>query len=121
MGSLVTSIKTTEKNETFTKLNQITEQDDFISKLIKNHKIVIFSTTSCYYCKLAKKELDKLNLSYHAIELDVDSNCPNEDCTSLTRNLTMMTRMMTVPQIFISGKLIGGFTDLDKLIKEKKI
>ena len=82
---------------------------------------MIFSKTSCGYCKLAKQELDKLSLEYHTIELDVNSNCPNEDCTSLSRNLVLWTRMKTVPQIFINGKLIGGFTDLDKLIKEKRI
>jgi glutaredoxin len=70
---------------------------------------------------MAKKELDKLSLSYHTIELDVSNNCPKEDCHSLAKTLMLQTRMRTVPQIFIKGRLIGGFTDLDKLIKEDKL
>ena len=96
----------------------ITYFNEFISKEIHSNDIVIFSQTNCSYCKRAKAALANMNQAYHAIELDINSQCsPREDCKSLTRSLLLLTRMKTVPQIFIKGKLIGGFTELDNLIK----
>ncbi len=68
---------------------------------------------------MAKQELEKMDLSYHSIELDIQSNCPNEDCSSLSKTLVLQTKIRTVPQIFIKGKFIGGYTDLKKLINDK--
>jgi glutaredoxin 3 len=96
----------------------LTYFNEFISKEIHSNDIVIFSQTNCSYCKRAKTALANMNQAYHAIELDINSQCsPREDCKSLTRTLILLTHMKTVPQIFIKGKLIGGFTELDNLIK----
>ena len=94
--------------------------DNYLNETLKSHDIVIFSKTTCPYCDRAKEALSKLNLNYHSIELDVSKNCPKEDCSNLASSLMLMTRIRTVPQIFVNGKLIGGFTDLDALIKSNK-
>ena len=100
---------------------RVSSYGSYIDELTRTHKIVVFSKTTCYYCTKAKESLDNLNMKYHKIELDVQEQCPNQDCTALTRALMLQTRMKTVPQIFINGKLIGGFTDLDALIKNNKL
>jgi glutaredoxin 3 len=87
--------------------------DQFIKRLVTEHPVVVFSKTSCGYCTRAKAILDERQLKYHSIELDVNSNCPNDNCTQLIKSLMLQTRMRTVPQIFINGKLIGGCSDLE--------
>ena len=42
----------------------------YAEELIKTHKIVIFSTTTCPYCKKAKKLLTSLNEAFFSLELD---------------------------------------------------
>lgn len=93
---------------------------DFLQNLIAENKIVVFSKTSCTFCTKAKSLLDELKLSYKAIELDVDKQCPNENCQKLVQTLIVQTRMRTVPQIFLNGKCIGGFNELEELSKGGK-
>ena len=122
MGGLLSSKQTSFQNDTPAKNieTKFTHFDEFIKKEINSHDIVIFSQTNCSYCKLAKSVLDNKRQAYHAIELDVNSQCPQEDCKSLTRSLMLLTHMKTVPQIFVQGKLIGGFSELDTLIKTNR-
>lgn len=94
--------------------------EDFLKSTIAENKIVMFSKTSCFYCTRAKQLLDDLKLDYKTIELDINKNCPNENCHKLSTVLVMQTRMRTLPQIFIRGKYIGGFEDLEALSKDKK-
>jgi glutaredoxin len=95
--------------------------DEFIKSTIDKHKIVIFSKVNCGFCTKAKHALNELKLSYHSIELDKNEQCPNENCANLSQRLILQTRIRTVPQIFVNGKFIGGFTDLDNLIKRDEL
>lgn len=36
--------------------------------------MVIFSKTTCFYCRMAKKLFEGLNVDYTAVELDVNKN-----------------------------------------------
>lgn len=94
--------------------------DEHLQNLISKNKILIFSKTNCIYCSKAKSILDQFKLDYKAIELDVKQNCPNENCDQLVKSLIWQTRIRTVPQIFINGKFIGGFNDLEKLSRDKE-
>lgn len=42
----------------------------YVEELIKAHRIIIFSTTTCPYCKKAKKLLESLNETYFSVDLD---------------------------------------------------
>jgi glutaredoxin 3 len=106
MGSIATKPETCPSA-------QPTLHSQYLQEQIELNKITIFSQSSCYYCLKAKELFDKLDLPYKTIELDVNSNCPENNCTELTKELIKTTRMRTVPQIFINGKLIGGY---DKLV-----
>ncbi len=119
MGSLLSS-QQSEINKPNNKTDPSSHFNEFIQKEIASHEIVIFSKTNCSYCKQAKSVLDNMSHAYRAIELDVNSQCPLEDCKTLTRYLILLTHMRTVPQIFVKGKLIGGFSEMDRLIKTKE-
>lgn len=111
MGSLFSS-KQKDKNDVLTGV-------DFIQDKIKSNDIFIFSKSTCIYCDKAKELLNNRKLEYKYLELDNNENCPDKDCLKLKNELIKLTRQKTVPQIFINGSFIGGFTDLDKLLSNE--
>lgn len=90
----------------------------YLQEKIESNKVVIFSQTTCGYCHLAKELFDEMKIKYTTIELNDESNCPKSDCMSLRRVLMAQTGMRTVPQIFINGKIVGGYTDVHDLAQK---
>ena len=77
-------------------------------------KIEIYTTTHCPYCMRAKALLDRRGFCYTEICVDQDSKKRNE-------MLERSDGKRTVPQIFINGQRIGGFSELWKLEQNKKL
>ncbi len=85
-------------------------------------KVVIFSKEYCPYCVRAKALFDDLKVPYDEIDLT--------DKMDSLDDLKRKTGHMTVPQIFVGDKFVGGYSDLKqiadsgeltKLLKDKKI
>ncbi|MBI4235190.1 glutaredoxin [Candidatus Peregrinibacteria bacterium] len=76
-------------------------------------KITIWTKDYCPYCKRAKALLDSLNYKY--VEMDI-TNTPEK-----IEELKKLSNALTVPQIFVDGKFIGGCTDIEKLHEEGKL
>jgi glutaredoxin 3 len=70
--------------------------------------IEVYSSATCPYCVLAKQLLERKNLSFEEIRVDL---CPEKKEEMLSR----ANGQRTVPQIFINGQHIGGYTDLAAL------
>lgn len=70
-------------------------------------EVKIYSKTYCPYCDRAKALLQSKGVAYEEINLE---GKPDE-----MQALVKQTGLRTVPQIFINGKLVGGFTDLATL------
>ena len=70
-------------------------------------KIVIYTKNYCPYCDRAKNLFKAKKATYEEINV--------EDKPDFYDELKKKTGMMTVPQIFIGDKLIGGYTDLAAL------
>lgn len=120
MGSgLFTASATTAPSEKLAELEKPNKDlyESFIEDLLGSHKVVVFSKTNCGYCTRAKNLMKDLDLKYHSIELDINQQCPQENCNKLASTLVLQTRMRTVPQIFINGKLVGGYTEFERLSK----
>ena len=66
--------------------------------------IKIYSTSWWPSCTTAKKLLDGKGLSYEEINIEEEGMSRND--------LHDLTGAMTVPQIVINGKSIGGFNNL---------
>jgi glutaredoxin 3 len=64
----------------------------------------------CGYCKAAKQVLEQLGLTYREIEVEGQPE-------ALEEMLSRSEGRTTVPQIFINGQGIGGYTDLAKLVR----
>jgi glutaredoxin 3 len=82
--------------------------------------VVVYRTDYCGYCHMAKRLLNQKGHSFR--EIDASNNAP------MRRWLMQTTRQRTVPQIFINGHPIGGYTELaaldragrlDKLLAEE--
>jgi glutaredoxin 3 len=71
-------------------------------------RVKIYSTGTCPLCKQAKSLLQKWNIPFDEVRVDVDK--------SKLREFAEVTHgARTVPQIAIDGKCIGGFTELTEL------
>lgn len=67
-------------------------------------EILIYTSTICPYCIMAKRLLDQKSVDYK--ELNVDSK------PGLRQEMMQRTQRRTVPQIYIGDRHIGGFDDL---------
>ena len=65
------------------------------------HKIKIYTTPSCVYCKMAKVYFTEHNVQYE--ELNVAND------TRLQQEMIQKSGQMGVPVIDIDGKIIIGF------------
>ena len=70
-------------------------------------RIELYTTSYCGYCHRALALLQRKGLSYENHDVTGDS--------ATRRWLIEVTGRRTVPQIFIDGRPIGGYTDLDDL------
>ena len=69
--------------------------------------VKIYSTSWCPSCVFAKRLLEDENIDFEEINIE-ELGMSREDLCNLTGG-------MTVPQIVINNKSIGGFEDLLKL------
>ena len=78
-----------------------------------DRKIIVYSTSWCQPCKLAKKLLQERGLAYQ--EIDIEERGWSRD------DLYGTTGGRTVPQIIINDDTIGGYDDLIRLDQEGKL
>ena len=74
----------------------------------KEAEVVIYTTRICGYCVAAKRLLEREGFSYEEVDVSGDSE--------KRAWLVEVTGRRTVPQVFITGDPIGGYTELRALI-----
>lgn len=76
-------------------------------------EVLIYTKNYCGYCSAAKRLLDNKGAAYDEIDVTTDRAKWSE----------MVDRSggMTVPQIFISGQSIGGYSELAALDRSGKL
>jgi len=72
-----------------------------------NMDIEIYTTKTCAYCVRAKSLLKNIGLDFTETDLSTDTDKAIE--------IAERSGQKTVPQIFIDGRSIGGFTELTEL------
>ena len=93
--------------------------NDYYEMINDSYDIVIYTKSDCIYCNKAKHLLNSYNMEYEEVSLD-DVNVKNEFFVFLYRNLGNKDKIpTTVPQIYINGSRIGGYTELSKQINPK--
>lgn len=76
--------------------------------------VKIFTTTYCGFCVRAKDLLTKKGVAYE--EVDV-----TEDDAQRAKLVELSGGQRTVPQIFIGGQHVGGYSDLALLDSEGRL
>lgn len=69
--------------------------------------MVMFSKSYCPFCGEAKNLFRKMSINYSVYELDLI-----KDGQQYQDALAELTGQTTVPNIFIGGQHIGGYSDL---------
>lgn len=88
----------------------------YVQEVVSRNCVVIFSKTTCPYCKMAKNVFNDIGANYKAIELD-----EHNDGRRLQEALAQMTGARTVPRVFINGNCIGGGSDTRQLHQQGKL
>ena len=91
----------------------------FLQKVLQDvykHPVLIYSKTYCPYCVNAKKVLKEMQVEPSIIELDTV-----KEGKEIEEALNQITKQETVPNIFILGNHIGGYSDLKQGLKEGKV
>lgn len=76
-------------------------------------QVIMYSTISCPYCSRAKDLLNKKQINFTDIRVDLHPE--------LREEMIIKSGRHTVPQIFINGQAIGGCDDLYALENEGKL
>jgi len=76
-------------------------------------KVTVYTKRSCPYCVRAKALLSKKGVSYE--EISVEEN------DELRTWLVERSGQMTVPQVFVGDRPLGGFSDVDALEREGRL
>jgi glutaredoxin 3 len=76
-------------------------------------KVQLYSTRWCGYCVRAKALLESRGIEYEEISLDDDP--------AFRRKLFDLTGGLTVPQILVDGRPIGGYTELWRLDRDGRL
>ena len=80
----------------------------------KSYKILVYTSNNCTFCRSAKELLINKKLKFEEINISQNNNLKDE-------MIKKTNGLMTVPQIFINSKHIGGFEELKKLESSKKL
>jgi len=75
--------------------------------------VVLYTTPWCGYCRAALALLRQRNIEH--VEIDVVGNDAARDW------LAAITGQTTVPQVFVRGRSIGGYTELAALDHDGKL
>ncbi len=75
--------------------------------------VQIYTTRNCPFCARAKALLGRRGVAYQEIDA--------EGKDELRIWLAEETGQKTVPQIFVDGRSLGGFSDIDALDREGKL
>ena len=78
-----------------------------------NTTIVMYTTSWCGPCKMAKKLLTEKGFSYKEIDIE-EHNISREEMASMAKG-------PTVPQIVVNDLAIGGFVDLVQYFESQNI
>jgi len=85
-----------------------------VKRTIKKNPLVLFGLSYCPYCHKAKQLLAPYKPVVKDIDLDKNTN-------GTRRALKKISGMKTFPQIFLKGRLLGGYEDTSRKMQTRKV
>jgi len=106
-----------EVRERFAKLPELNLSEsslchDWIQDKLKTFSVIVFSKTYCSYGKKVQRILTEQGTDPCVIHLDE----MGPHGVAIHLELTRMTGMNTVPQVFIHGHFVGGYTETSEML-----
>uniref|UniRef100_A0A914GTT7 Glutaredoxin domain-containing protein n=1 Tax=Globodera rostochiensis TaxID=31243 RepID=A0A914GTT7_GLORO len=93
--------------------NKVNEEQ--IRKEVGEAPVVVYTKSGCGYCDLAKELLGRERIHYQEHDLAQKEREDPEEAKRYVNGLVYVSRHKLVPQVFICGNFIGGYTELAKL------
>ncbi len=86
---------------------------DFVDRAIADptHRVTLFSLSWCSYCRGARQLLEQIGIAYRLLELDRGDFLEPRLQQEVRARLQQLTGSSTLPQLFIGGESLGGYTD----------
>jgi glutaredoxin 3 len=75
-------------------------------------RAIVWGKNYCTYCDQAKRLLKMKGIDFEERNINLD--------WTKEQLLEAVPNARTVPQIFLDGELVGGFTDLQNILKEEE-
>ncbi|MCB1665913.1 MAG: glutaredoxin [Pseudomonadales bacterium] len=87
---------------------------DFIDQRIADpqHPVVLFSLSWCSFCRAAKQLLAQIGVKHEVFELDQGVFLEPAVQQQVRTRLAEITGSGTLPQLFVGGENLGGYTDV---------
>ena len=85
-----------------------------IKRITKKNPLVLFGLSYCPYCHKAKELLAPYKPVVKDIDLDKNAN-------GTRRALKKISGMKTFPQIFLKGRLLGGYEETSRKMQTRKV
>ncbi|WP_242343163.1 glutaredoxin 3 [Anaeromyxobacter terrae] len=76
-------------------------------------QVTLYTKRNCPYCLRAKALLAKKGVAYQEVSVEGDD--------ALRAWLVEKSGQMTVPQVFVGERSLGGFSDIDALDREGRL
>ena len=78
------------------------------------NEVIVYSTDSCAFCRQAERFLTSKAVPFKTIDV-------TDDDAMRIKLVELSGGRKTVPQIFIAGQAIGGYTDLVALAQKGQL
>lgn len=87
-----------------------TNEQNLVQRVKQKVSVVIYSSNSCRYCRMAKAFMEKKGIQFDVRDVNIGKNA--QEMSERTNG------SRSIPQIFINHKHIGGWNALTLLEKE---
>ena len=87
------------------------DAEAFVAATIKSREVVMFALQWCEFCWAIRKFFKSAGISYRSIDLDSAAYQDRDWGGRIRRALQRQTRILTIPQVFVGGELIGGCSE----------
>ena len=83
--------------------------------------VVMFAFEWCEFCWAVRRMFAHFGIAYRAIDLDSVQYQQGERGLAIRAALGARTGMVTIPQVFVAGELVGGATDVLRAWKQGRL
>jgi cysteine synthase A len=88
------------------------DAEAYADGVIRDQPVVMFALEWCEFCWSVRKLFKKLGVPYRSVDLDAAAFAADGWGGKVRAALSARTGIVTIPQIFIGGDLVGGCSEL---------